>query len=464
MPISKFYLKGVSKETLEKEAELPREKRSQKLRTIYYYFTWDAPEFMRYCTKERILQCDWVEWDKSGQIIQRVNPKVTGADTINGVLEDIKYKVEKAEREIRQAGTVATLDQLESVLVKDPEPVPAPPPLYPSFYTLFLDRLLLQKKGKGRKNYEKCLYHLVSLDPYLTWQEITEAWFVKYIHFLSHVHINDRTRKAGILNGTIGKDVRVIKDICKKGRKAGAPVPMDYEDFKRPKYNARKDPRRVSITEDRFNDLLNFDFTRPELYGRHENLKKVIANILIVRDLYTFSFDTGLHHKERNSLLPDQVMDDVDDTGLPIKVIDFSRYKTHGRNAVPLTQRCLEMIDKYQGRQLTLLPTFCNQHFNRICKRMFKLAGFNRKITLSRWADDRLIIETYEKWQLLTAGTARHSAAEKVLDQSGDITLVRDMLGHESVVTTEIYAKNDRKKFNGKILKITEKVPNLKVS
>lgn len=474
MATSEFYLKGVTKGELLKEAELPREKRSQKLRTIYYCFRWGSPSKLRYCTKERILQCDWVERDKKG-LVQRVNSKVIGGDGINMMLEDIKSRVEKAERDIRHTGNVATLVQLEAILTKDPQSV-SNAPLYPSFYMMFLDRLLLQKKGKGRKNYEKCLYHLVSFDPHITWQEITEEWFMRYMEFLTTKLINDRTGQPGILNGTIGKDVRVIKDVCKKGKKAGVPVLIDYEDFKRPKYSLKKDTRRHSITEERLQELINFDFADPLLidwdktsgndamYSKTENLALIIRNIEAVRDHYMVSFYTGLSHEARVSAMPDQIQDDVDDTGLPIKVLKISRAKTQGSNSIPLNQICLDIFEKYKGRQLGLLPFFCNQQFNRICKRMFRLAGFTNKITLIRWSGDRKMLETFEEWQLLTSHTARHSLADHILDSGGDLLLVKDALGHESITTSEIYGRGNRKKFNGRILKITEKTPKLKVS
>lgn len=477
MPVSEFYLKGASKAELLKEADLPREKRSHMVRTIYFYFRWGTAERMQHCTKERIMQCDWIERDKKG-LVQRVNSRVMGAEAINEVLNDLQSKVEDAEREIRKAGRVATLAELEAVLIKktEPEPLPSLPPAYPGFYTVFLNRLFLQKKGKGRKNYEKCLYHLINFDPHLTWQDITEEWYMKYLEFLTTKFVNDRTGQPGILNGTIGKDVRVIKDVCKKGRKAGAPVPMDYEDFRKPKYNPRKDPVRMSITEQRLQDLINFDFANPQLidwdrnshnpvmYSWRENLAVVIRNIETVRDHYVFSFYTGISHEARVSAMPDQVQDDVDDTGLPIKVLKISRSKTQGGNSIPLNQICLDIIEKYKGRQMGLLPYFCNAQFNRICKRMFRLAGFTKKITLIRWSGDRKIIETFEEWELLGSHSARHSLADHILDSGGDLLLVKDTLGHESIVTSEIYGRGDRLKFNSKILKITEKTPKLKVS
>jgi site-specific recombinase XerD len=87
---------------------------------------------------------------------------------------------------------------------------------------------------------------------------------------------------------------------------------------------------------------------------------------------------------------------------------------------------------------------------------MFKTAGFTNKITLTRWSGDKEITQVFEEWQLLTSHTGRHSAATNILKKTGDLTIARDLLGHSSIKTTEIYAINDRETFNDKVLKAIE--------
>jgi site-specific recombinase XerD len=308
-------------------------------------------------------------------------------------------------------------------------------------------------------NYNKCLVHLKSFSNHkykVVWETLTQKFYHDYMKFLSEEYTNYRTGKKGILNSTMTKDIWTIKDVCKYARKQGIAVPVDVEDFSKPSNSKTK---RQKITEERLNDLRKHDFTDWTDYTKFERMRKIvetkiIPNILKVRDIYVFSFYTGLAHKEIMKITPDMIVKDLIGDK-EIFVIDFARSKTRKYNVVPLNKICLEIIDKYKGGK-TVLPTFINYNYNSICKSMFKRAGFNKKVTLVRWSGSREITETFEEWQLLTSHTGRHSAATNMLKKTGDLTIVRDMLGHSSVKTSEIYAENDKETLNAKILKVID--------
>lgn len=305
-------------------------------------------------------------------------------------------------------------------------------------------------------NYRKCLVHLKSFSNHVykvSWEILTQKFYQDYISFLSGEYKNFRTGKKGILNSTMGKDIWTIKNVCKYARKQGIGSPADVEDFMKP---ANSETQRQKITEERLQYLIRFNFNDWTLFTGHLRMKKiieekVIPNILKVRDIYVFDFYTGLAHRETMKVIPDQVVKDfIGDR--EITVLDFARTKTRTHNSIPLNKICLDIIEKYKGGK-TILPYFVNSQYNRICKSMFKLAGFTKKVTLTRWSGDKEIVETFEEWQLLTSHTGRHSAASNILKKTGDLTIARDMLGHRSIKTTEIYAKNDRETLNEKILK-----------
>lgn len=312
---------------------------------------------------------------------------------------------------------------------------------------------------KSIHNYNKCLIHLRSFSNTnykVTWETLTKKFYHDYVRFLSEDYINFRTGKKGILNSTMGKDMWVIKNVCDYARRQGIEIPLDVEDFSKPPVDST---RRHFITEEMLNVLLAFDFTDWTLYTSHLRMKKiietkVIPNILKVRDIYTFDFYTALAHKETMKIIPSQVVKATIGER-QITIIDFSRTKTKKRNSIPLNKLCEDIIKKYKGGK-TILPFFANSQYNRICKEMFKHAGFTKEVTITRWSGDREITETFKEWELLTSHTGRHSAATNILNKTGDLTLARDLLGHSSVKTTELYAKNVTETFNTKILKVID--------
>lgn len=455
-----FYLKGVSKSRLISGSD------SKQVRSIYIDFRWNG-ERIREWVKERVKECDWVEViekEKNGkkyvETVQRVNPKVKGGRDINDRLDLICEGILKAYREYLKDnnnqepsyGYMLTVIRGDHAAQNENE-------LY-KFFKAFIDA---EVSIGDKPNFEKCLQHLKSFDAAkgysLCWSRLTKKFYNEFVYYLTCEYENPNNKETGVVSSTVNKTLRTLKKVCDEAQSAGIIFPRDYKKFRRLKEHR---PKRMTVEEEDIDKLLQFDFTDRSLYGRRENYKKVIENILQVRDIYVFSFDTGLAHAELSKVLPDQVMDDLDQFNNVVKVLDFSRTKTAGWNSIPLSNRCLEIVRKYDGRFNTLLPYFCDQHFNRICKRMFKLAGFNKKVAITMQYGDREVVKVYEQWQLLTSHTGRHSAATNLLDKTDNLVLVRDFLGHSSVKTTEIYAKNIRKKFNTKILNITNKESKFK--
>ncbi len=329
---------------------------------------------------------------------------------------------------------------------------------FKEFFNFFESYMETSVPVKSIHNYRKCLIHLKQFSDLkykIAWETLTMKFYKDFIKFMSTEYVNPRTEKLGILNSTIGKDIWTLKNVCEYARKSGIEIPFDVEGFSKPSVS---DTRRHFITQEKLKKLQEFDFTNWELFTEFEKMKvlietKVIPNVLKVRDIYTFSFYTGLAHKEIMKIKPEQIITGKDAAGNEIKVLEFSRTKTKQSNSIPISKNCIEIIEKYKGGK-TVFPYFANSQYNRICKAMFKMAGFKELITITRWSGDKEIVETFEEWELLTSHTGRHSAATNILQKSGDLTLARDLLGHSSVKTTEIYAKNVKEEFNSKILNI----------
>ena len=462
MPTSTFYLKRSSKGTVSRkylriESTKKREERDKEEYTIYYSFYYGAARPFRYCTKETTLICDWEEWDGRGSLKQRVNSKVTGSARINLRLEEIKAAIEEAERRFRKDGITPTHAQLNDILEAEPIPVDEVTGnnfLSMSFFQFYEWYSNNEIKPGDVKNFSKTLVHLTQYNPRLNWTSINVYWYRKYMVWLTTEYKNPRTGKEGLLNSTAAKDTRVLITILKAAKKRGIKITEDYDEYERPYFDPKATSRQY-ITKERLQEVFDFDFTKRDLYDRRAAYQALIDSILKARDIYAFSFDTGLAHAELQGCFPEQVVQEYDLEGGLVYCLSFGRGKTQRANLIPLSNRCIEIIEKYKGQQETILPIFSNHAYNNALKRMFKLAGFTRKITLIRPMGSGQRIDTYEEWEVLTSHTGRHSAATNILEKTeGDLVMARDLLGHKSVTTTEIYARNRKEVFISNILKV----------
>lgn len=430
-----FYLRPVSK----------KDRTSKDMvRPIYMYVSF-AGQREPVPTGLKILESIWDEGKQKADLKKGKELSVK----INLALGEWEQKAIDLEDKYKPANPKLLKRILKGVEIVEPVDEK-------EFFKFFKHYMETSVPSGSVHNYRKCLVHLTSFANHkykITWETLSAKFYQDYIKFLSEDYVTFRTGKKGILNSTMTKDIWTIKDVCKYARKQGIVVPVDVEDFAKP---SNSETQRQKITEERLKDLIKFDFNDWTLISDHERMRKiietkVITNIIKVRDVYTFSFYTGLAHKEIMKVTPDQVCKDKIGER-EIFVLNFARSKTRKHNSIPLNKVCLEIIEKYKGGP-ALLPYFANSQYNRICKSMFKLAGFKTLVTLTRWSGNREITETFEEWELLTSHTGRHSAATNILKKTGDLTIARDMLGHSSIKTTEIYAKNDKESLNEKILK-----------
>lgn len=99
-----------------------------------------------------------------------------------------------------------------------------------------------------------------------------------------------------------------------------------------------------------------------------------------------------------------------------LKYIDF--YKTHYRNHLKIKKEAEDILFlNRRGGQLTRVMIFT------IVKQLTKAAGINKRVS---------------------PHTFRHSFATHLVDGGADLRAVQEMLGHESITTTEIYTHLDR--------------------
>ena len=142
-----------------------------------------------------------------------------------------------------------------------------------------------------------------------------------------------------------------------------------------------------------------------------------------VRDLFVFSCLSGLRYSDLLNLKWANV-----DTAK--KAITVEMTKTKKQITIPLVQQALDILNVYRKHSIQLpsakvLPQMTNQVLNRELKELIKKVGIEKPITFH---------------------CARHSFASNLIEADTPMLYVRDLLGHQSLNDTQIYAKSMVKK------------------
>lgn len=148
-----------------------------------------------------------------------------------------------------------------------------------------------------------------------------------------------------------------------------------------------------------------------------------------VRDVYVFSCYTGFAYIDATNLSPDNIVIGMDGN----KWAKTNRQKTGMPELVPLLPPALEIIEKYKDHPYCiannkLLPILSNQKYNKNLKEIATYARIKKN---------------------LTTHIARHTFATTILlDNDVPLETTSKLLGHNSIRSTQIYAKVSLKKLS----------------
>lgn len=172
-------------------------------------------------------------------------------------------------------------------------------------------------------------------------------------------------------------------------------------------------PEREILNQDELNLIMNKDIG--------------IQRLEEVRDVFIFCCYTGFAYSDAYKFERDAITKGIDGEYW----LSTNRQKTGTRESVPLLPIALDIIQKYRDNEYCvehnkLLPVNSNQRYNAYLKEIADICGIKKKITTH---------------------IARHTFATTVTLANGvPIETVSSMLGHNSIRTTQIYAKVVEKK------------------
>jgi site-specific recombinase XerD len=156
--------------------------------------------------------------------------------------------------------------------------------------------------------------------------------------------------------------------------------------------------------------------------GSIEALSPSVERLEVVKDLFVFSCYTGISYADIMKLTNEHIVLGIDGN----KWIMANRNKTGIPFKIPLLSKAEIIIAKYYTHPRTqfsgkLLPGLSNQRLNSYLKEIAILCSIEKNLTFH---------------------LARHTFATTVTSANGiPIESVSKMLGHQSLKTTQIYAK-----------------------
>lgn len=223
------------------------------------------------------------------------------------------------------------------------------------------------------------------------------------LKFINRFHHFLKTRKIGNQN-TITKYVVNFKKIM---RIAVANNWVNKDPFYHWKAKWKKVERDI-LTDLELRSLIEQKFDIPRLEQ--------------IRDIFVFSCFTGLAYVDVKKLSSNHIVLGLDGK----RWIKIKRSKTDSRSVVPLLPTSEAILNKYKDHHLTkeyglLLPVISNQKTNAFLKEIATICKIQKNLTFH---------------------LARHTFATTVTLANGvPIESVSKMLGHQSLKTTQIYAK-----------------------
>lgn len=176
-----------------------------------------------------------------------------------------------------------------------------------------------------------------------------------------------------------------------------------------------------------------------------ENQKFVTQRLTVIRDIFVFQCYTGLAYIDVYNLKKTDIGIGVDGK----LWILTARQKTGNETNIPLLPKALELTEKYNDHPICLqrnsvLPVSSNQKMNEYLKEIATLCGLERD---------------------LNTHLARHTFATTITLTNGvPIETVSKMLGHNSIRTTQVYAKVIEKKIGEDMGRLNERLTSAKLS
>ena len=151
-----------------------------------------------------------------------------------------------------------------------------------------------------------------------------------------------------------------------------------------------------------------------------------------IRDCFCFQCFTGVRYSDLAQLKPEHIKGDT---------IVLNTIKTRKTVKIPIISQAREIIDKYEGQYINLLPVISNIKYNIYLKELAQLAGLDSLETIIHYRGGRRVETTFEKWELVTTHTGRRTFITLSLQKGMRPEVLMKVTGHSSIKTLMRYVK-----------------------
>lgn len=275
----------------------------------------------------------------------------------------------------------------------------------------------LPEKYKGIKSqstlrkFKQVALQLKIFDKNLTYDDLTESFYDRYNEFLITEAKNRNTGKVGLSQNTISKHWDKIRIVCMEAEKDGIKVPPYYRDFR----GKTKRKKPVWLTKEECNLIASIPLT-----GMHK----------LIRDEWMARYYTGLRSSDMDMVTKDSFITEQGQCYLK-----FTHVKTRNESIIPIHDKAKEIFERYNYR----FPPLALQVKNRYIKEVAEQAEIKTIVSVVDHIGSSRIEKTVPKYNLITTHTARRSFGRRFMESVGDISQLRELLGHSDTKTTLNY-------------------------
>lgn len=239
------------------------------------------------------------------------------------------------------------------------------------------------------------------------WQikEVNKTFYDSYVEFLYGL---------GYKMNTVGKHIKNLKAAINSlpAQQRNICELIEYKKCKK----LAEDVDNVYLNEEELNTLANIELT--EVQDR-------------VRDQFLLLAWTGCRYSD----LPQ--ISAINRKG---NVLKIEQTKTGATPAIPLFPEVERIFAKYDNGN-TMPPVIENQAFNRAIKEICRLAGFMSQESVTHTINGKRVKDFYEKWELVSAHTARRSFATNLYKRGFPTIGIMKLTGHKTEKAFHTYIK-----------------------